>query len=368
MKPEDRVHSGIRLLQPYVPGKPIEEVARELGLKRIVKLASNENPLGPSPKALVRMRQVANEMHRYPDGPATVLKEKLAAKFDLPPDALFFGNGSNELLELALRTFVLPGETVVSAQVTFSVYGILAQAHGARYVTACMDGVAYDLDALAQTAIREQAKLVFIANPNNPTGSAFDKAALDRFLDCLPPQTLVVYDAAYAEYAGSPTISDGRTLLRERDNVLVTRTFSKAYGLAGIRVGWGFAPPTLADFINRVRQPFNLNRMAHDAAVAALDDEAFLQQTLDLNKHGILWLRQQLSELGLTSYESHANFVLFEAPRPADALFQQLLHEGVIVRSMSSFGLPRHIRVNTGTQDENEFFIAALKRVLARGA
>lgn len=366
MKPEDRVHSGIRDLHAYVPGKPIEELARELGLKRIVKLASNENPLGPSPRALERMYEVARQMHRYPDGPAVALRDKLAAKTGIDPACLFFGNGSNELLELALRTFVRPGEVVASAKVTFSVYGILAQAHGARYVEAPMAGIAYDLAALTDLAIREGAKMVFIANPNNPTGSAFGKDELKQFLARIPDSTIVVYDAAYAEYAGDDSISDGRELIGERDNVIVTRTFSKAYGLAGLRVGWGYAPAPLADYINRVRQPFNLNRMAQEAALAALDDDDFLHTTLQLNARSVAWLREQLTLLGLTSYPSHANFVLFESPMAADDLFGKLLHEGVIVRSMASFGLPKHIRVNTGTEDENAFFLAALQRVLAK--
>lgn len=364
MKPEDRVHPGIAALEPYQPGKPIEDVARELGLSRIVKLASNENPLGPSPRAAARIREVAAQMHRYPDGPCQALKQALAARFDLDSATLVIGNGSNELLELALRTFVQPGECVVSAAVTFGVYGILAQAHGARYETAPMDGMDYDLDALARLVHEAGARLVFVANPNNPTGTAFAAGAMEQFLAAVPDETIVVYDAAYAEYGAPAGIPDGLAWAPARDNVIVTRTFSKAHGLAGLRVGWGVAHPALADYMNRVRQPFNVNRLAQEAAVAALADQPFVDQVVQLNAEGIVEIRAGLDNLGLRSWPSHANFVLFEAPFPADELFQRLLHEGVIVRSMRSFGLPMHIRVNTGTADENRFFLDALARVL----
>lgn len=364
MNPSDRVHPGIASLHPYVPGKPIEELARELGLARIVKLASNENPLGPSPRALARLRETAGEVHRYPDGPGTALKDALSRRFSLDPAMLVLGNGSNELLELALRTFVRPGETVASAAVTFGVYGILAQAHGARYVTSPMRGMDYDLDALAAVVRAERARLVFVANPNNPTGTAFDQAALEAFLAAVPEETVVVYDAAYAEYGAPEGIPDGLELPRRYPNVVTTRTFSKAHGLAGLRVGWGVAPTPLADYMNRVRQPFNVSRPAQEAAVAALADEAFLAEVIALNRRGIDEIRAGLADLGLESWPSHANFVLFASPIAADDLFQRLLHEGVIVRSMRSFGLPMHIRVNTGTADENRFFLDALRRVV----
>lgn len=365
MKPSDRVHPGIASLHPYVPGKPIEELARELGLSRIIKLASNENPLGPSPLAVARLREVAAEVHRYPDGPGTSLKAALAERFGVPSDTLVLGNGSNELLELALRTFVRPGEVVASADVTFGVYGILAQAHGARYLTAPMHGMGYDLPALADLVRRESVRLVFVANPNNPTGSAFDREALDSFLNAVPVETVVVYDAAYAEYGAPAGIPDGLDLPALHENVVVTRTFSKAHGLAGLRVGWGIASAPLADYMNRVRQPFNVSRPAQEAAVAALADEAFLAEVIELNRRGIDEIRAGLGQLGLESWPSHANFVLFASPIPADDLFQRLLHEGVIVRSMRSFGLRTHIRVNTGTAEENRIFLDALGRVLA---
>lgn len=365
MNPADRVHPGIASLHPYIPGKPIEELARELGLDRIIKLASNENPLGPSPKALARLRETAAEVHRYPDGPGMVLKSALSERFGVAPDTLVLGNGSNELLELALRTFVQPGETVASAAVTFGVYGILAQAQGARYVTAPMRGMDYDLTALADVVRREAARLVFVANPNNPTGTAFGAEELRDFIAAVPAETIIVYDAAYAEYGAPAGIPDGLDLPAVHENVIVTRTFSKAHGLAGLRVGWGVAPAPLADFINRVRQPFNVSRPAQEAAVAALADEAFLAEVVELNRRGIDEIRSGLSDLGLVSWPSHANFVLFASPLAADELFQRLLHEGIIVRSMRSFGLPDHVRVNTGTAEENRLFLAALGRVLA---
>ncbi|RMF12463.1 MAG: histidinol-phosphate transaminase [Candidatus Dadabacteria bacterium] len=360
------VHSGIAELHPYEPGKPVEDLQRELGLERIVKLASNENPFGPSPAAITRMQQMASEMHRYPDGAARELREALSTKIAVPVEQIITGNGSNELLELALRTFVRPGETVVSAAITFAVYGLLSQALGARYITAPMDGLAYDLDALADLAEAHDARLIFVANPNNPTGTACSRAQMRSFLGRISPNRIVVYDAAYAEYADPDQVSDGLDLLSEFPNVFVTRTFSKAYGLAGLRIGWGVGHPSAIDMMQRVRQPFNVNRMGQGAAVAALDDTEFLDRVVEQNRRSIEWLTAELGQIGLRVHPSQANFVLFDVPRPADELFEALLHEGVIVRSMRGFGLPHHLRVNTGTDDENAFFVAALRRVLGR--
>ena len=278
--PSELVHAGIAGLTPYEPGKPIEAVAREYGLDEVVKLASNENPWGPSPKAVRRLQEVATEMHRYPDGPCTALRDALAQRTGIAADRLIFGNGSAEILELALRTFVQAGQTVASAEVSFSMYGILARAIDARYVSAPMDGVAYDLEALAKLVTAKRARLVFVANPNNPTGTAFGADRLHDFLGRIPDGTVVVYDAAYAEYGAAADIPDGLDLVDRYDNVIVTRTFSKAYGLAGLRVGWAVASPAVADYLNRVRQPFNVNRAAQEAAVAALDDGEFLEMVL----------------------------------------------------------------------------------------
>lgn len=365
MNPLDRVHAGIRDLKPYEPGRPIEAVARELGLKRIIKLASNENPLGPSPLALEAARAALIDSHRYPEGAGVALRERLAAATGLGAERILLGNGSNELLELALRTFVQPGQVVVSAAVTFSVYGLLARALGARYVTAPMDGVAYDLDALAATVRREDAAMVFVANPNNPTGTAFDRAALQAFLDAVPPRTLVVYDAAYAEYGAAAGIPDGLDLLDRYDNLIVTRTFSKVYGLAGLRIGWCAASAALVDLMGRVRQPFNTNRIAQAAATAALDDHEFLERTLATNRRSLAAMAAAFSAHGLEWTPSYANFLLVRVPIPADAMFERLLGAGVIVRSMRSFGLNDYIRINSGSDEETEFFAAALDRVMA---
>ncbi len=360
-----QVHDGIRELKPYEPGKPISDVARELGLDKIVKLASNENPLGPSPLAIARVLEVASEMHRYPDGPATELRQKICQKYGLRPESIVFGNGSNELLELALRTFVRPGELVITSETTFSVYGILAAAHGARFATVPMTDMHYDLDALADQINNQGARLVFLANPNNPTGTAFGIEPMREFMARIPDDVVVVYDAAYAEYGAPAGVPDGLSLIDDHPNLITSRTFSKSYGLAGFRIGWGAMSPRLADYMNRVRQPFNVSRIAQEAACAALDDDEFLQRTLDQNRRSLAYFKTELDAIGLESWPSHANFLLFKSPVPADELFQMLMRQGVIVRSMSGFGLPDHVRVNTGTDDENRFFVSALKHALS---
>jgi len=363
MNPDERVHPGIRELVPYEPGIAMDALEAKFP-GRVIKLASNENPIGPSPRVREALLVELERLHRYPDGAALSLRDALAARCGCDRGQIVVGNGSNELLELALRTFVRPGETVAAAQVTFSVYGLLAQAHGARFVTAPMDGFGYDLDALAEVVRDEDARLVFLANPNNPTGAAFDEPALTRFLDRVPQRTVVLYDAAYAEYAVEHGIPDGVAQAKAYPNMITTRSFSKAYGLAGLRVGWGVGPPELIDFLQRVRQPFNVSRLAQAAARAALSDVDHLQKVVALNRRGLAQLQTGLEQLGLDVYRGYANFVLARLPVPADEVVAAMLEHGVIVRSMRGFGLPDHLRLNTGTEAENTRVLDLLAKVL----
>lgn len=359
-----RVNPHLEQVEPYLPGLTIEEIQRRYGLKRVIKLASNESPLPPSPRVLERIRAELSELNRYPEGSGASLKEKLAWRYGLDPQGIILGNGSNEILELCLRTFVVPGEAVVAPRLTFGMYSIMSRAYGARYLEAPMAGFHYDLDALAELARREKASLVFLANPNNPTGLAFGKEALSAFLEAIPEHTMVVYDAAYSEYAEPEGIPSGREFLHHPNFVMV-RTFSKVYGLAGLRIGWAFLKPQLAQMVERVRQPFNVNRLALVAAEAALEDEEHMQKVVELNRRGLRFLGELLSRAGLSPLlPSYTNFITFSTPIPADAFVEQFLRKGVIIRSLRSFGLEEHARVNTGTDEEMEIFAQALAEVL----
>ena len=360
---KELVPPHIASIKPYEPGKPVEELERELGIPSSVKLASNENPLGPSPKAVRAMRGALKEVNRYPDGGSFKLNAALAGKFDIPESSILLGNGSNELIEIIIRTFLRPGEEVVSARGAFIVYVLITQAAGGTNVVVPMKNDAHDLPAMAR-AVTERTRLVFIANPNNPTGTWVTKSAMERFLDALPADVITVIDEAYFEYFSRRSIPDSLDYIRQGRPVISLRTFSKAYGLAGLRLGYLFAPPEYVTAMNRVRQPFNTNSLAQVAAVAALEDERHLRRVVRLNRRERRALEGKLQEMGLTALPSETNFLLVDVGRDGGQVYDQLLRKGVITRPMGGYGYPNHLRVTVGTAEENRAFLAALKEVL----
>ncbi|MFT5887307.1 MAG: histidinol-phosphate aminotransferase [Zhongshania sp.] len=357
-------NAGVRGLQPYQPGKPIEELQRELGLSDIVKLASNENPLGPSPLALAAAEKALQDLHLYPDASGFELKKKLAAKLAVKEHQFTLGNGSNDVLDLIARTFLGPGCSAVFSQHAFIVYPIAVQAVGARAIVTPAKDWGHDLDAMA-AAIEEDTGVVFIANPNNPTGNYLNRTSMDAFLAKVPDRVMVVLDEAYVEFAGAADFPDGLTYLKKYPNVIVTRTFSKAYGLAGLRVGYGVSSLAVADLLNRVRAPFNVSMPALAAAVAVLDDEDYLQQSQQVNRDGMVQICVGLTELSLEFIPSLGNFIAFELPSDAMPVYQALLREGVIVRPVGVYQMPNHLRVSIGLAEENSRFLVALKKVLS---
>ena len=360
----ERVPAYVRAIAAYQPGKPISELARELGLKPggIVKLASNENPLGASPRALAAARAALDEMGRYPDGNGFDLKAAIADEFKVETGRIVLGNGSNDVLELAARTFLAPGASAVYAQHAFAVYPLVTQATGAAGIEVPARAFGHDLEAMA-AAIRSDTRVVFIANPNNPTGTWIAPDEILGFLRKLPADVLVVLDEAYTEYLEPQLRGDSVGWLEQFPNLLVCRTFSKAYGLAGLRVGFGLAHPAVADLMNRVRQPFNVSSIAQAAAIAALADHDFVQRSRMLNSRGMDLLTAGFQRLGLSWIPSRANFVAVRVGRGAE-VFQKLLRQGVIVRPISGYGLPEYLRVSIGTEAENTRFLTALEAVM----
>ncbi len=359
-------------LTPYQPGKPIEELARELGLdpSRIIKLASNENPLGPSPRALAAVREGLGQIARYPDGSGFTLKEKLAGKLNVEMAQLTLGNGSNDVLDLIARVFLGPGRSAVFSEYAFAVYPIATQAVGAKAAVAkAHDGsrgprFGHDLKAMLEQ-VAEDTAVVFLANPNNPTGTWLGRRELWEFLKALPKGVVAVVDEAYREYVEIEDYPDTLAWLAEFPNLIVTRTFSKAYGLAGLRVGYAVSSPEIAELLNRVRQPFNVNALALLAAQAALDDEEHLQASLKLNREGKEQLAEGFLALGLEFIPSLGNFITVDVGCEASYVFAALLKQGVIVRPIANYGLPNHLRVSVGTEAENSRFLKALEQVLS---
>ena len=358
---------GVQKLSPYVPGKPVDELARELGLDpaKIVKLASNENPLGPSAKAVAAIQAELAELTRYPDGSGYLLKQRLASRYGVAVDQVTLGNGSNDVLELVARAYLAPGLNAVFSAHAFAVYPIATQAVGALGKVVPARDYGHDLDAMLQ-AIDENTRVVFIANPNNPTGTWFDSAALARFLQAVPERVLVVLDEAYIEYAEGNELPDGMAFLAGHPNLLVSRTFSKAYGLAALRVGYAVSSAQIADVLNRVRQPFNVNSLAMAAACAVLDDEQYLADSRRVNTQGMLQLENGLRELGLAWIPSKANFIAVNFGRDAAPINQALLRKGVIVRPCAGYSMPTFLRVSIGTEAENARFLDVLATVLAQ--
>ncbi|MBW2078135.1 MAG: histidinol-phosphate transaminase [Deltaproteobacteria bacterium] len=354
----------VETLKPYPPGKPIEELERELGIYGSIKLASNENPLGPSPMAMRAVRDNLENMHRYPDGSAYHLREKLAGKFGLPMSRIMVGNGADELIELVAQTFLSPGEEVLIPEHSFLLYETFVLGFDGKEVTVPLSDFTVDLQAIGN-AVTSHTKIVFINNPQNPTGKAITRDEISRFLHDLPPDVIVVLDEAYIEFATDPGVVSGLEFLDSYPLLIVLRTFSKIYGLAGLRLGYGFASDMITDAMNRARQPFNVNSLAQVAAAAALDDEEFVTKTLILTREGLAYLYRELDRLGLTYIPTQANFLLIKTPLGARETYDRMLRQGVIIRPMDSYGLEDCIRVNVGLPEENSRFINALESIIA---
>ncbi|TAN79907.1 MAG: histidinol-phosphate transaminase [Gallionella sp.] len=352
----------IRAIAPYQPGKPISELERELGITGIVKLASNENPLGASAKAVAAARAALDEIGLYPDGNGFALKDALAHRYGVAHDQIVLGNGSNDLLELAARAFLTVGDKAVYADHAFAVYALATQAVGAAGISVAAKDFGHDLEAMRAAAVARGAKIIFIANPNNPTGTFLSGGALYQFLRALPANILVVLDEAYNEYLPVECRYDSVGWLREFPNLIISRTFSKAYGLASLRVGYALGNPQVVDMMNRVRQPFNVNSVAQAAAVAALQDTDFVQQTFALNQRGMAQLTDGLRKLGLEYISSSGNFVSFKIGG-AMRVYRRLLELGVIVRPIANYDMPDYLRVSIGLETQNEKFLSALKQI-----
>jgi len=350
-------------LVAYEPGKPISETARELGLDpaQIVKVASNENPLGPSPLAKAAMREALEEAHIYPDGGGYRLRTAIAESLGLGRENVVLGNGSNEIIELLCHTFLNRQTELIAAEHAFVVYKLMATLFGAKYVEVADPEFIHDLDAMA-AAVTADTRLVFIANPNNPTGTMVDQAAIDRFMDRLPPHAIAVFDEAYIEFPTAPP--DTLRYVREGRNVCVLRTFSKLHGLAGLRVGYGLAPAHLADLLQKARQPFNVNAIAQAGALAALGDTDHIANTLRTNCAGMAFYQDACASRGLEYVTSHANFLLIKTG-DGDCVFREMLKQGVIVRAMSGYKLPEWIRISIGTAAQNNRCLEVLDAVLA---
>jgi histidinol-phosphate aminotransferase len=353
----------IRAIAPYIPGKPISELERELGITGIVKLASNENPLGASPKAIAASRAALDQISLYPDGNGYALKAALVKRYGVAFDQVFLGNGSNDLLELAARAFLTVGDKAVYSDHAFAVYPLATQAVGAVGISIAAQNFGHDLNAMHKAAVEQGAKMIFIANPNNPTGTFVSGNTLLEFLRALPANILVVLDEAYNEYLPVECRYDSVKWLGEFPNLIISRTFSKAYGLASLRVGYALGNAQIMVMLNRVRQPFNVNSMAQAAAVAALQDTEFVQQTFALNLRGMKQIVDGLTKLRLEHIPSYGNFVSFKI-KNATRIYRSLLESGVIVRPIANYAMPEYLRVSIGLESQNEKFLSALQQAL----
>lgn len=354
----------VQRLKPYVPGKPIEEVQREFGLTDIVKLASNENPLGPSPKAVEAIRGALDNLALYPDASCYALTQALSAHLEVGTDHLVIGNGSDEIIHFLGLAFVRPGDEVLTGDPSFVRYEAAALLNEAEFVVTPLKDQTFDLDAMADR-ITPKTKLIFIANPNNPTGTMVGRAAMERFLDRCPEEAIVVMDEAYYEYVDDPDYPNSLDYVRQGRNLVVLRTFSKIYALAALRVGYGVARPEIAQALHQVREPFNVNSLAQVAALASLQDPEQVTRSRKLNTEQREYLYGEFRRLGLPYVETQANFVIVDVGRPSKPVFQELLKRGVIIRSGDMLGLPTHLRATIGRPEDNQRFVRELEAVLA---
>ncbi len=359
---QELIHPWSARIRPYPPGKPVEEVERELG-RTAIKLASNENPLGPSPKAQEAICGFVNRLHFYPDGGGFYLRRKLAEIHNLGMNQIILGAGSTDLIELVGKTFLTAGDEAITSESAFYMYRLAIEDMGAGLVLTPMRDMTFDLAAIAH-AIGQRTKVVYLGNPNNPTGTLFTADDLDRFLDAIPARILVVLDEAYYEYVKTPGYSRSVDAVRAGRNVLVLRTFSKVHGLAGIRLGYGMGHPELIEALHRIRSPFNASSLAQVAGMAALDDHEHVRRSVESNAREMKFVTGELTLLGVRYAPSAGNFILIDTGRDCEEDFVRLLHEGVIVRPMKIYGFPTSLRVTVGTHGENEQFLEALRRVM----
>jgi len=366
---ENFVEKNIRALFPYPPGKPSKELKRELNINKVIKLASNENPLGASPKALQAIKDGLGEVHEYPEGPCYYVRDKLFAILSkkygfLTPDHLTFGNGTNELIELIVRTFTRADDHVLTSDQAFIIYKLVAEAHGCHVNLVSLKNFTFDLKAFEKN-ITSETKLIFIANPNNPTGTHVNTRELLSFLQAMATQkVLIILDEAYYEYASGMDYPDGILELKTFKNLIILRTFSKIYGLAGLRIGYAVAHPEIINYINKVKAPFNVNTLAQHAACAALEDNDFIQESLKVNGQGKAYLCDQFKRMGLFYLPSSANFIFIDTEKESLLIYQRLLKKGVIIRPLTGYNLKTHFRVTVGTPPQNKFLIQALEKAL----
>ena len=365
MELTELIRRNILEIKPYVPGKPIEEVERELGLTNVIKMASNENPLGPGKKALEAMREAAVKMHLYPDGNCYYLKTELAQKIGVTEENIIVGNGSDEVLKMLGETFLNDGDECIMAIPTFSEYEFVTNLMNAKNIKIPLDNFRHNL-AKMKAAITAKTKMIFICSPNNPTGTIVTKEELDKFFEGLPENIIVVLDEAYYEYVDSPEYHNSLEYLQKGKNVIILRTFSKIYALGGLRIGYGVASKEMIALLNRVREPFNVNQMAQSAALASLKDQAHVEESLRVNQEGKEFLTSKFKELNISYVPTQANFIFLQIGVDSKRFFQEMLQEGIIIRTGDIFGLPDFIRVTIGTPEQNQRFIEGTMKVLQR--
>ncbi len=362
---ENYIPNYIKELIPYPPGKPIEELERQYNVKNPIKLASNENPLGPSPKAIEAIKLATKDLNRYPDGSAFYLKEALSNKYGISQEQIVIGNGSDELIDLLIRLFIQPSIQCITSHPSFLVYKKRVQSVGGENIIVPLKNFRHDLVTISKS-VTDKTRLIFLDNPNNPTGSTISQKDFSQFLNDLPEDVLVILDEAYMEFCRDHDTPRGLEYLGKDSRIITLRTFSKAYGLAGLRLGYGIMHPNIASYIERIRQPFNVNTLAQKAAIAALNDTSHLEKTLQLTWEGINYLSKQLKKLGCKVYPTNTNFLLIDISLDAQTVYEEMLKKGVIIRSMSSYGFTNFIRVTIGTEDENKKFISCFKDVLKK--
>ena len=361
------IPENIASIVPYPPGKPLEELEREYGISDSIKLASNENSWGPSPKAVAAIGQTLQGLHRYPDGSSFYLTEALAGRLGAGMDEIVLGNGSNEVIEFLVKAFVRTGDEVISSHPSFLMYQKFVQVRGGCNRVIPLKDMRHDLAAITDT-VNDKTRLIFLDNPNNPCGTFFSAQELDKFLKGLPESVIVVLDEAYADFVEAEQRIDILSYIRQAEGipaVVALRTFSKAFGLAGLRVGFGLMHRDIADLLHRVRQPFNINLPAQAGALAALSDDAHYNATINKTRAGRLWLQEEVKKIGCIPYPSQTNFFLIDVRGDATTLYESMLHKGVIVRSMAAYGYPNFIRITVGTKSENERFVTALADCLS---
>ncbi len=354
----------ISSIKPYSPGKPIEELEREYGIKDSIKLASNENPLGTSPRAVEAISKALGQLNRYPEGSGYYLTQKLSGKLGVKPENIVLGNGSDEVIGMLTRAFITPGDEAIMPFPSFLMYEIMVRASGGIAVTAPLTASLHLNLNLIKEKITERTRLIFLTNPNNPTGTAIAADDFKRFFKAVPLDIIVVVDEAYVEFVRDSDALNSIDFVKSGGMVVTLRTFSKVYGLAGLRIGYGVMAEQIAEVLHRIRQPFNANSLAQVAAVAALDDDEFFEETLTLIHSGIEYLYNEIERIGLKFFHTQTNFLLIDMAMDADEVFERMLRKGVIVRSMTSYGYPEYIRVNAGLAEENERFVRALEDVI----